>query len=231
MIYGYARISTKNQSIDRQIRNILKHDNKATVVEEIYTGTTSRRSKWDALKRKLRPGDTLIFDSVSRMSRDAEQGIEDYRELFDRGVRLIFLKERFIDSSVFEDRIRQSKEFSIDTEGSSVLSAVENFIKEIIVAMIDDLVRKAFEQAEKEVEDLRQRTREGMETARAKGKQIGTVKGSKLTTKKSLVMKERIRKMAKTFEGNMKDKEVIEALGIARNTYFKYKRELRIETL
>ena len=77
------------------------------------------------------------------------------------------------------------------------------------------------------MQDLRQRTREGIETARLNGKQIGREDGSKVTTKKSVEMKEKIRKMAKSFDGNMTDKEVIETLGIARNTYIKYKKEMK----
>ena len=46
---------------------------------------------------------------------------------------------------------------------------------------------EVFEQSEKEVEDLHQRTREGMETARLNGKQIGMVKGTKLVTKRNVV--------------------------------------------
>ena len=79
------------------------------------------------------------------------------------------------------------------------------------------------------MEDLHQRTKEGIETARLNGKQIGRAKGKVVTTKKSVEMKQKIQKMAKDFGGNMTDKEVIETLKIARNTYFKYKRELREE--
>ena len=60
-------------------------------------------------------------------------------------------------------------------------------------------------------------------------KQIGQVKGAKLTTKKSIEMKTKIIKMAKAFEGNMTDAEVIETLHLSRNTYYKYKREIIAE--
>ena len=58
-------------------------------------------------------------------------------------------------------------------------------------------IRIAFEQAEKEVQDLRQRTKEGIETAKISGKQIGQTSGSKLTTKKGVLAKEMIRKYSK----------------------------------
>ena len=85
----------------------------------------------------------------------------------------------------------------------------------------------AFEQSEKEVADLHQRTKEGIETARLNGKQIGQPIGTKLTTKKSIISKEQIIKYSKDFEGSLDDSECMKLIGIARGTYYKYKRELR----
>lgn len=61
------------------------------------------------------------------------------------------------------------------------------------------------------------------------GKQIGQPKGSKLTTKKSIVAKELIKKHSKDFEGSLEDIDVIKLAGVSRNSYYKYKRELRLE--
>ena len=61
------------------------------------------------------------------------------------------------------------------------------------------------------------------------GKQIGNVKGAKLTTKKSVKAKELIKKYSKDFEGTLEDKEVITLTGVSRNSYYKYKREIREE--
>ena len=80
--------------------------------------------------------------------------------------------------------------------------------------------------AEKEVTDLHPRTREGIETARLNGKQIGQQPGAKLTTKKSIAAKADIIKYSKDFDGSLNDLECMRMIGIARNTYYKYKREL-----
>lgn len=58
-------------------------------------------------------------------------------------------------------------------------------------------------------------------------KQIGQPKGSKLITKKSIKMKNVILEMSKDFGGTLSDLEVIELTGLARGTYYKYKRELK----
>ena len=59
------------------------------------------------------------------------------------------------------------------------------------------------------------------------GKQIGRLKSSTVTTKKSVESKEVIKKLSKEFDGNLSDVEIMRLTGLARNTYYKYKRELR----
>ena len=70
--YGYCRISRKQQSIDRQIRNIKEAYPTSIIIEEAFTGTKIDRPKFDKLLKKVKPGDTIVFDSVSRMSRSAD---------------------------------------------------------------------------------------------------------------------------------------------------------------
>lgn len=67
-IYGYCRISTAKQSIDRQIRNIKAEYPTAHIVQEAYTGTSIFRPEWLKLYRVLKAGDTVVFDSVSRIT-------------------------------------------------------------------------------------------------------------------------------------------------------------------
>ena len=103
-----------------------------------------------------------------------------------------------------------------------ILDGVNRFLLELA----REQIKLAFDQAEKEVSDLHQRTKEGIETARLNGKQIGHPAGVKITTKKSIQAKAQIRKYSCSFDGSLTDKDVIRLLGLARNTYYKYKREL-----
>ena len=97
--YGYCRISTPAQNIDRQVRNIRAACPNAHIVQEVYTGTKYQgRKELDKLLRIVEPGDTIVFDSVSRMSRNADEGCQLYEELFDRQIKLHFLKEPHIDT-------------------------------------------------------------------------------------------------------------------------------------
>ena len=84
-IYGYCRISTKSQSIERQIRNIKDLYSSAIIVEEAFTGTKIEgRNKFNDLLAKVKAEDTIVFDSVSRMSRNAEEGFKLYEELYNK---------------------------------------------------------------------------------------------------------------------------------------------------
>lgn len=56
---------TKQQSIDRQIRNIKGSYDKAVIIQEVYTGTKQDRPEWNKLYKKAKAGDTIIFDSVA----------------------------------------------------------------------------------------------------------------------------------------------------------------------
>ena len=103
LIYGYCRISTDKQNIERQIRNILKAYPKAEIWQEAFTGTkTEGRKKFEQLMKIIKSGDILVFDSVSRMSRNAEIGFQIYQELYDKGVELVFLKEPHINTTTYK---------------------------------------------------------------------------------------------------------------------------------
>lgn len=220
-IYGYARISKKKQNIERQIRNIKAYCPAAIILQEAYTGTKLDRKQWNKLYRAVRDGDRIIFDSVSRMSRNAEEGYAAYEELYHRGVDLVFLKEPHINTATFKSAL----DTAIPMTGTSVDFILEG-VNKYLLALAREQIRLAFEQAEKEVADLHQRTKEGIETARLNGKQIGLPKGTKLITKKSIEYKSVIRKYSRDFDGLLSDADVIKLTGLARNTYYKYKREL-----
>ena len=221
-IYGYARISTKKQSIERQIIKTEYPD--AVIIEEHYTGTKMDRPKWDKLYNNAKKGDTIIFDSVSRMSRNAEDGVATYFKLLDRGINLVFLKERYINTDVYQSAQKDKIQLT-GTDEDVIFKGLNDYFR----VLAKKQIRIAFDQAQKEVDDLHQRTKEGIETARLNGKQIGLAKETKLTTKKSIDSKAEILKHSKDFGGSLNDKDVLKLTGLSRNTYYKYKRELKQE--
>lgn len=164
------------------------------------------------------------------MSRDAEEGFELYERLFNKGVELVFLKEPHINTATYREAIDNKLKVSVNTGDVATDELMDSIIKALnkyILSLAETQIKLAFEQAEKEVKDLKQRTKEGIQTARLAGKQIGQKKGVKLTTKKSIEKKAEILKHSADFNGSLNDSECMKLTGLARNTFYKYKRELR----
>lgn len=223
IVYGYCRISTNKQDIERQVRNILAAFPNARIYKEIFTGTKKTgRKELEKILAKVETGDTIIFDSVSRMSRNAQEGIDLYMELYEKGINLVFLKEPHINTDTYRAALAQS----IDTVGNAIADIYIDATNRVIKLLAQQQIQLAFEQSAKEVEDLHRRTAEGIETARRKGKQIGQREGAKLKVKKAAKAKKLILQHAKAFGGTLSDAECIKLCGVARNTYYKYKKEL-----
>ena len=224
-VYGYCRISTNKQNIERQVRNIQAVYPDAFIVREVYTGTKFQgRKELDKMLKCIQKGDMIVFDSVSRMSRNAEEGFRIYEKLYEKGVELVFLKEHHIDTTTYKAALQNGIPMT-GTDVDYILEGVNKFL----LCLAKEQIRLAFLQAEKEVKDLRQRTKEGIETARINGKQIGHPTGKKIVTKKSVECKAMIRKYSKDFDGILNDKECIQLMGISRGSFYKYKKEMKTE--
>ena len=224
MIYGYARISRPTQNIERQIRNIAEYEPNAKIITEAYTGTTQERPEWCRLLKKLKPDDTIIFDSVSRMSRNAEEGIEEYERLYNEGINLVFLKEHQIDTQTYRSAIHQQIEMTGNEIADEFIKAINN----VLMILARKQIYLSFKQAQKEVDDLHKRTSEGIKTAKLRGKQVGRPVGASIVSQKSVTAKQIILQHSKDFGGTLNDPEVIKLIGnVSRNTYYKYKRALK----
>ena len=225
MVFGYARVSTKGQSIDRQIANIQSVDPEAVIIQEKFTATTINRPEWSKLHKGVKAGDKIIFDSVSRMSRNAAEGVSTYFDLYNRGVELEFIKEPHINSAVYRHSVSQT----IDHTDNEIANIYIDATNKVIQLLAAQQIKLAFERAEQDNNDRRQAIKEGMAVAKLNGSEIGLKAGTKLTTKKSIAAKEVILKHSKDFGGTLSDAEVIKLAGISRNSFYKYKAELRTE--
>ena len=229
-IYAYCRVSTAHQKLQRQISNVLEKFPTASVWKEHFTGTTQDRPVWEKLISTITEGSTIVFDSVSRMSRNAEEGFKDYKSLYERGINLIFLNEPLINTEVFEATKKNLLSVSVETGNE----AVDNFFKgnielinNFLMALAEQQIKTAFEQSEKEVLDLHTRISEGIREAKKNGVKVGLTKGTTLTTKKSIECKKIILKHSKDFGGTLTDLDVIKLCGCSRQSYYKYKAEIK----
>ena len=232
-LYAYIRVSTQRQSLQRQMDNILSANNGAFAgalfFSDTSAGSTQDRPEWNRLYKKLKPGDTVVFDSVSRLSRDAESGAALYEELYQKGINLIFLNEPHCNTDCY----RQAAAASIPPTGNEIADIYIEATNKALMLLAHNQIFLAFEQAEKERLDLCKRVRDGMKAAKEEAaqqgieKHYGLVPGTKLTTKKSISAKEIIMKHSKDFNGTLNDSEAMKLCGISRNTFYRYKRQLK----
>lgn len=231
-VYGYVRVSTVNQKTQRQIDNIKGYNSDAIIREEKQSGKDiENRAVFKKLLSDVKSGDTIIFDEVSRMSRNAQEGYELYMDLMNKDIKLVFLKEHHIDTDEYKRRTENhiqkiaSQNEKMDKLINGILELVADFEKE----NLKDNIRLAFEQAEHERLFLIKRVTEGKDKSE---KHQGRPKGSKnIKSDKADHVKKVIREQSKDFDGKFSDAKIMREYlqGIARNTYYKYKKELAEE--
>lgn len=233
--YGYCRISQRKQNIQRQVRNIqaaYPDLPEKQILREAFTGTrVDGRKVFEKLLKAAREGkvERIIFDSVSRMSRDAESGFALYRELYGLDVDLVFLKEPHINTRVYREAAeKQIADIETGDEAANeLMKAIVSGINRYMMRLAEKQIMIAFQQAEKEVQDLQQRTKEGLQTAVLNGKTLGRPKGLRPHIKKEAPAKKVIRKYSRDFDGTLPDVDVLKLARVSRNTFYKYKRQLR----
>lgn len=176
-IFGYARVSTDAQNLDRQL-DALKKYGIDVIYNEKMTGTKKDRPELNRLLERITKGDTVVIESLSRLGRSTKDLIE-LTELFkSKGVRLVSLKE------------------SIDTESST---------GKLLFTLMSAL-------AQFERDTIADRTREGLRSARARGRTGGRPKVNSDDVKKAV-------KLYNTQQYSVK--EIEELTGVKKSTLYR----------
>ena len=225
IIIGYCRVSTRKQSLTRQIENILAAFPSAEIRTEKYTGTTTDRPVWSKLCKAVEAGDTIVFDEVSRMARNAAEGFNVYQELFSRGVNLVFLKEGHINTAVYAEAAAVKAHATGDRDLDETLIAG---INAYLLRLAKRQIQIAFDAAQSEVDHLHARVAEGMKASGAGRKIAASRTGKTYETPKAKQCKADIKRLSRDFDGCLSDTDVIKYLGISRGSYYKYKNQLRM---
>lgn len=120
-LFGYARVSTEDQCLDRQIDILQEY---GVTQEDIFadkiSGTKFSRPQFDELKKQLRTGDTVITESLSRLSRSTADLLNILNEWADKGITYISIKEQ-IDFSTSTGKLMLT-----------VLAALSQFERDVI---------------------------------------------------------------------------------------------------
>lgn len=228
MIYAYCRVSTKTQKLERQLENIKAYCPTAKVITEKQSGKQfESRTELVKLLSKVKTGDTIIFDSVSRLSRNTEDGLQIYFDLYNKGIELVFLNEPYINTATYRTAVQSQ----IATVGNDIADLYINATNQALQLIAKQQIIIAFEQAEKEGKDISQRVKDGMHATQENGltacEKISQARtGKRYESDKKKQIKAFILKASKSFGGNLSDKEIIEQLSISKKTYYNYKKEL-----
>ncbi len=156
-IYGYARVSSREQNLDRQIQALRKYVDDEHILTDKESGKNLNRPSYQALKGALglRNGDTLIITSLDRLSRnkaDIKQELQWFKE---QNIRLKILD---LPTSMVE--VNKGQEW--------ILDMIQNILIEVLASI-----------AEQERITIKNRQREGIDAAKRKGKVFGRPKVSR----------------------------------------------------
>lgn len=227
MVVGYARVSTPKQKLERQIANLKSAYPDIIIIAEVYTGSTDNRPKWSKLMRQCRAGivEKLVFDEVSRFSRNAAEAIAEYKELYNLGVEMEFLKEPHINSAIYRQASEKKIEINTETmdeETANLINTVISGLNDYLLAVAEKQIYIAFEHAQNERELLSKRTSEGLKQAKLMGSKVGRQKGQKVVTRKQLRAKRIIRKYYTLFGGYLSATETYTLAKITKSTFYRY---------
>ena len=150
MNYGYARVSTIAQNLDRQLDELTKLGiDENHIYTDKESGKDFDRKNYKKLVRKLKPGDVLFIKSIDRLGRNYNMVLDEWRFL---------TKEKDIDIVVIDMPLLDTR-----IEGKNL---VGKFIADVVLQVLSFV-------AENERETMRQRQAEGIRMAKARGVKFG----------------------------------------------------------
>lgn len=149
LAFGYVRVSTSEQNLDRQYEALKPYVSKEYIYSDKASGKDMEREGFKNMLKAMRSGDTLYIKSIDRLGRNKEL-IKEYLQLFKgKGIRV-----KIIDLPTTMQDVPEGQEW--------VIEMINNIIIEVYTAM-----------AEQERLNIKQRQREGIAIAQAKGKHLG----------------------------------------------------------
>lgn len=199
MIFGYARVSSQEQNLDRQIKEL-----EAYGCEKIYmekqSGKNFDRPVYKELRSKLRFGDVLVVHDLSRFGRNKEEIRDEWKTLIQEEVDIVVLNMPILDTRKYKE-----------------LEGVGQLVSDLVLTLLSWMV-------EEERNRIRTAQREGIEIAKAKGKYKGGKKRYHAgATGKDKVIYDEIVRLLEAGESVM---DIHRKTGVARNTVYAVKREI-----
>ena len=153
-IFGYIRVSSKEQNLDRQIDSLKQYvPNERDIFADKLSGKDFNRPAYQTLKMMVRPGDTIYIHEMERLGRNKEEIKNELEYFKGKGVyiRILNLPTTLIDYSQFDSKLQKM-----------LMEMVNNILIEVLATM-----------AETERDNIRKRQREGIDAAHKRGVKFG----------------------------------------------------------
>lgn len=202
LIIGYARVSTKDQNLSRQIKE-LKDFGCDPVFEEKQSGKTfKQREIYKKMRSKMRFGDVLVVHDLSRFGRNKEEIRNEWKSLMDEEIDIIVLNMPVLNTKKYRE-----------------LEGVGQLVSDLVLTLLSWMV-------DEERERIRAAQREGIEIAKKEGKFQGGEKRYHAAAKgKDKVIYDRVVKLLEVDKSIM---DIHREVGLSRNTIYNIKRNLNI---
>lgn len=199
VIFGYARVSTKDQNLDRQIKE-LENFGCERIYQEKQSGKNFERPVYTEMRSKMRFGDVLVVHDLSRFGRNKNEIKEEWEALIKEEIDIVVLNMPILDTRKYKE-----------------LEGVGQLVSDLVLTLLSWMV-------DEERERIRAAQREGIEIAKEQGKfKGGKKKYHAGATGKDKVIYDEVVKLLKTEESVM---DIHRKTGLARNTIYGIKKEL-----
>lgn len=199
MIIGYARVSSKDQNLERQIEELKKFGCEKVFTEKESAKSFKNRLVYEEMRNKLRFNDILVVHDLSRFGRNKEEILSEWKWLIDNEIDIVVLNMPILDTRKYKD-----------------LEGVGKLISDIVLSLLSWMV-------DEERERIRIAQSEGIKIAKSKGKYRGRkVKYHEYATGKDKIIYEEIIRLLNASESVM---NIHLKTGVSRNTIYKIKQK------
>lgn len=196
--WGYVRVSSKEQNEDRQVNEILPLvSTESHLIIEKMSGKNFDRPKYKALKNLMDKNDTLIIKSLDRLGRNYHQIKEEWDDLNKRGIYIKVLDMPLLDTSKYIDD-----------------NLMASFLSNIVLEVLSYV-------AENERKNIKERQKEGIANAKAKGKHLGRPKAKYPSNWKEVYQRYKSKEL--------KAVEAMKECNLTKTTFYKLVKEYEIK--
>lgn len=197
VIFGYARVSTKDQNLDRQLKE-LENFGCDRIFQEKQSGKNFERPVYKEMRSKMRFDDVLVVHDLSRFGRNKKEIKEEWESLIKEEIDIVVLNMPILDTRKYKE-----------------LEGVGQLVSEIVLTLLSWMV-------DEERERIKAAQREGIEIAKQQGKfRGGKKKYHAGATGKNKVIYDKVIQLLKEKKSVM---DIHREVGISRNTIYEIKR-------